>query len=165
MIGRFLNNKSKFYQRKYKKNFLLIVYLVCVFMIALLCMLLLIYNRTSEDLYYWAWRYNSPFIVVGAVALFLFFNSLRIRRIWINYIASSTFSVYLIHENIYASKYLYTHIRTSVEDMNFVTSIVYLLSLALLVFSGCIIIDIVRRLLFDMFNKIRKLSLTSLLQR
>ena len=153
MIGRYLNLKNTACQKKCKSSYLLISYFVCTFITASLGIFFLLCKGTSDYLYYWAWRYNSPFVILGAVSLFMFFNSLTIRRTWINYIAASTFSVYLIHENVHVNMLIYDYVYEFSSDMNVVALILYLVIVAIVVFIGCIIVDILRRKLFDVFIK------------
>ena len=154
MIGRYLNVKNKFIQKKYKGSYFFISYFVCTLITASLGIFFLLCKGTSDYLFYWAWRYNSPFVILGAVSLFMFFNSLTIRKKWINYIAASTFSVYLIHENMYFNILIYNHVYELSSGMNIVTLIIYLMMIALIVFGGCIFIDFIRRLLF--YSSIRR---------
>ena len=84
----------------------------------------------------------------------MFFNSLNIRKKWINSIAASTFSVYLIHENCHVNTLLYDYVREFSNGMNIVTLICILLVVALAVFVACIIIDSVRIVLFTTIKKV-----------
>ena len=154
MIGRYLNLKNTACQKICKSSYLLISYFVCTLITASLGIFFLLCKGTSDYLFYWAWRYNSPFVILGAVSLFMFFNSLTIRKKWINYIAASTFSVYLIHENMYFNILIYNHVYELSSGMNIVTLIIYLMMIALIVFGGCIFIDFIRRLLF--YSSIRR---------
>ena len=153
MIGRYLNKKNTDCQKKCKSSSLLISYFVCTLITASLGIFLLVSKGNADYLFYWAWRYNSPFVILGAVSLFMYFNSLAIRKKWINYIAASTFSVYLIHENLHANMLIYNHVHDSCLGMNIDTLILYLLMISLLVFVGCVIVDLVRRGLFAVFMK------------
>lgn len=152
MIGRYLKLKNAKKQKKYKSAYLLLVYIVCTLITALLGIFFLCYKGTSVFLFYWAWRYNSPLVIIGAVALFMFFNSFTIRKRWINYIAASTFPVYLIHENCFANEYLYDYVE-GFSKMNIVLLIICLFVLALIIFVGCIIIDFIRLFIFNLFVK------------
>ena len=154
MIGRYLNVKNTFIQKRLKKLHLLAGYLVCTFITASLGIFLLLYKGTSDYMFYWVWRYNSPFVILGAVSLFMFFNSFTFRKRWINYIATSTFSVYLIHENCHVNTLLYDYVREFSNGMNIVTLICILLVVALAVFVACIIIDSVRIVLFTTIKKV-----------
>ena len=157
MLGRYLNVKNAIFRKIFKSSYLLLAYIVCTLITALLGIFLLYYKGTSDFLYYWAWRYNSPFVIMGAVALFMYFNSFALRKRWINYIAASTFSVYLIHENYFANKFLYEFVEDFAR-MNVVPLVICLLILALVVFVGCVIIDLIRKFVFEVLTKKYKIN-------
>ena len=146
MIGRYLNFKKTTIQSyNFKRIHVLAVYLTCTLITTMTAVFLLLYKGRADYLFYWAWRYNSPFVIIGAIALFMFFISLSIKSRLINYIAASTFSVYLIHENFHVNKLLYDYVGEFTIGMNVVSIILYLLIVATSVFVGCIFIDLARR--------------------
>lgn len=151
MIGRYLNEKKQ--SIKIKRNYLIVGYLICTFITAALGVFFLIYKENADYIYIWTWRYNSPFVILGAVSLFMFFNSLSIRKKWINYIGASTFSVYLIHENLHFNVHIYDYMHEISSEMNIIVLILYLIVMALIVLVSCVLIDFVRRLLFDSLSK------------
>ena len=54
---------------------------------------------SGESLLIQVSAYTSPLCIVGALSLFLFFSKLKVGHIrWINWLAASSFSVYLLHE-------------------------------------------------------------------
>lgn len=151
MIGRYLNVRNNIFKKTIKRIYLIGTYIICTLITAFLGIFLLVYTESAEYLFYWAWRYNSPFVIVGSIALFLFFKSFKIRKKWINYIAVSTFSVYLIHENYHVKMLLYDNVGEFLYGMNIIIVILYLILFALVVFTLGIIIDFVRRYLFEDF--------------
>lgn len=153
MIGRYLNIKNTFIQKRLKNYHLFGGYLVCTFIIVSLGIFLLLYKGTADYMFYWVWRYNSPFVILGSCFLFMFFNSFTIRIKWINYIATSTFSVYLIHENLHFNVLIYNYVHEYSSDMNIAILILSLMMIAIIVFGGCIFIDLIRRLLFDSLTR------------
>lgn len=146
MIGRYLYVKNKFL--KINNIYMIGTYIICTFITASLGVLFLIYKERADYLFYWVWRYNSPFVILGAIALFLFFNSLKVCSKKVNYIAASTFSVYLIHENYHVKMILYNNVNDILSNMNIVIMMVCLVVLALFIFIGCLVIDFIRRYLF-----------------
>lgn len=51
--------------------------------------------------------YVNPFVIIQAICVFLLFEKMRFQSRWINYLAASTFSVYLIHdEDVYSRPFL-----------------------------------------------------------
>lgn len=153
MIGRYLNVKNIFIQKRLKNYHLLAGYLVCTFISASLAIFLLLYKGTADYLFYWVWRYNSPFVIVGAVSLFMFFNLLNIRKKCINTLGTSTLAVYLIHENYHVNTMLYDWFNHVIYEMNTIPTILILLALALVILLGCFAIDALRQSLFSFFFK------------
>ncbi len=87
---------------------------------------------------------NFPVSVFGAICLFLYFKDLHINNKYINYIAASTFAVYLIHCHprlicyyMDASNYIYKHFDT----------LPYILLISLFIiatFCLCVLLDQIR---------------------
>lgn len=50
--------------------------------------------------------YNSPFILIASVCLFMLFMTMNFQSKAVNFVAKSAFSVYLIHLNYYSMEYL-----------------------------------------------------------
>lgn len=98
----------------------------------------------------------SILVVAMSTLLFMKFLTIKIKpgkfSKFITYIAPSMFSVYILHENI--------HMRTMWEQfglMNFSHSFMlvpYLLLLIFLVFTICVIIDLIRRWTYKIIKKI-----------
>ena len=86
--------------------------------------------------------YMIPSVVL-AIAWFLVFANMKFYAGWINAIAASVFSVYLIHENSYLRGWIWGVVSPNYPHLNqpyghFVVKV-------LAVFAGCVLIDIVRR--------------------
>ena len=72
------------------------VYLVTGFIMVAIAALALKVGITASP-----YGYLNPLIILESIALFLFFKKLNIGSIkWINYIAASSFAVYLIHNDL-----------------------------------------------------------------
>jgi Uncharacterized protein conserved in bacteria len=96
--------------------------------------------------------YVSVPITAAAVALFLFFREVRIRNTVlkkvIGFFSPLTFGVYLISENIWFRKELYTSILHTKQFVN-TPSMAYMIPVSILaVFLGCALLDYLRSLLF-----------------
>lgn len=80
--------------------------------------------------------YNSPFLILNAIILFLIFIKMKIHSKVISRIAKCTFSIYLIHSNIYIGNIIwnlsYPH-----------TGISSCVILGLMMFTLCIFIDLI----------------------
>ena len=95
---------------------------------------------------------SSPFTILQATMVFLFFKNLKcFSNKACNLIGSASFAVYLIHENSNIRKPLYSIINGG-GYKDTVYLIPYLILCALIVFVVCIIIEIVRIYLFRVFK-------------
>lgn len=97
---------------------------------------------------------NDIWAVMSALSLFLFFEKLNVQSNFINYIAASTFSVYLIHDNFQGAYILFQQIFHITEISAKAYFPLYLIFVTISVFVICIVIDILRRLALKLINKL-----------
>ena len=64
------------------------------------------YPNFSHKIYY----YSNPLIILQAISLVLFFSKISLKSYFVNWIAISCFSIYLIHSNSYIAGPYYDHI-------------------------------------------------------
>lgn len=89
--------------------------------------------------------YNSPFVIVGSVCLFLSFVHLDIgSHRWINWMAASAFSIYLIHCNIVLLPDYILLMSSAYEKFDGILCILALFVLMLAIGAACILIDQMR---------------------
>lgn len=102
----------------------------------------------TEDLFV---SYCSPTVVAAAAGLVCFFSKIEISKCqkFISFLASSAFSVYLIHDNIHFRNLLMSGSFAFINDYNTLLLPVFVLISALIIFVVCTLIDKVRILLFD----------------
>lgn len=135
MLGRFLYCHRSIWKRITACK-ALGMYGICSIVIALLALFVLTITSDAHLTFLIAWRYNSPVVIISAVFLFVFFTKLNMKSSFINSIAASTFSVYLIHENTYfRDVYL--------EPLHKISTELSMIQLFLLVFMGAFTILIV----------------------
>lgn len=105
-------------------------------------------------------KYVSPTIIIMAVALLCLFSKIKcnpsLAKI-ISFFASSTFSVYLIHDNNYIRNHLMSKIHTFIDSYDFIYLTLFIIFMVLAVFVTCILIDKIRIVIFKIL-KIEKLS-------
>lgn len=105
-------------------------------------------------------KYVSPTIIIMAVALLCLFSKIKcnpsLAKI-ISFFASSTFSVYLIHDNNYIRNHLMSKIHTFIGSYDFIYLTLFIIFMVLAVFVACILIDKIRIVIFKIL-KIEKLS-------
>lgn len=108
-----------------------------------------------------AFRYNSIFNLISAVAVFEIFKAIKIKNnTIINTLASFTFSTYIIHENSFIRVSLY---RTIFKTVDYYESNYFILNLiitALGIFVICVVIEWIRRLIMEKYidSKIEKIN-------
>ena len=101
------------------------------------------------------YKYNSPFLILLSVLIFLCFLNIHLHSKWINYLAASSFSIYLIHEHPLFREFAYVVPFKRIKEMGmdgFVLLgivIVFAISLSLI----CMLVDKIRVLLFSYIIK------------
>ena len=102
--------------------------------------------------------YENPFIILQAISLFLYFESLTINSRFINKVASLVFGVYLIHDHIYLRNHIYNWLKIKdiiIKDTFF---IFYIFLSVLIIFIICCIIEYIRQVIFKFMHK-RKIAI------
>lgn len=103
-------------------------------------------------------QYNSVFVVLEAVLLFVAFLKIEIKgklpQKIIGFAAPLTFGVYLIHDNRFFRGFLWQNIvRTQDFPYNSLLVVPVAIGMILLVFLACLTLDFVRSLIFSLFEK------------
>ena len=102
-------------------------------------------------------EYDSPIIIIQTLVYFLLFESFSLKSKFINKVASCSFGVYLIHDNILVRRYLYKFFFIGNYSPTFIQIFVRITLATIIVFSICIIIEMFRKTLFS-YIKTRKIS-------
>ena len=98
--------------------------------------------------------YSGIFVIIQSLSYFLFFETLSLKNRFINHIATLTFGVYLIHENILVRNELYKFLKLDVDYV--ITSntvILKILFYAVIIFIICLLIEQLRIWIFKVVNK------------
>lgn len=95
-------------------------------------------------------KYNSPFLILLSLSIFIFFRSLSFESRFINYMAASSLSIYLIHEHPLMREIIYVRPFTKLMHIDmgidlFFIMVVYAISLSLC----CMLLDKVRSHIFN----------------
>lgn len=89
-------------------------------------------------------------ILFCSICLFMIFSLIKIRYIkFINYVASCTFAIYLIHDHAFIRNFLWIDLFKNAEHFSSTSIIPYSIAVVILVFVGCLFIEIIRKILFD----------------
>ena len=115
---------------------------------AILCVVVHVTSPSgiSEKVWWMAFSYNGPLLVVNALFFFLFFAKLQLRSRAILLLAQSSFAIYLIHSNLHFGRLLWQWGRT----LDACWPLKYAV-LTLLVTASCIVAD---RLLKPVYGRI-----------
>ena len=141
-IARYYNSKSTPLN---KTLIYLGIYLFCSLFIGMIAVVILHLGIAKTWILTLCFGYNSPFVILSAIAFFLFFRSLHIKNISINWFASSALAIYLLTENINIRDYLFSYAYNLDRQINngWVSSILFLF-LIVCVMIICILIDKIR---------------------
>ena len=106
-------------------------------------------------------RYSSPLVIIQTTLYCLLFECFQLKNKIINYLAKSTFGIYLIHDNSLTRSYLYNALNVSGAGM-WVKAIIKLLGYSVIILIGCFIIENIRifgsNIIKKMYNKIKEKS-------
>lgn len=130
-----------------RKPWLTYTIVICIFFV-LVTTLPLFLSRGINSL---AHSYNSIGLTFFSVLFFFCFLSLKIQKSWINYLAKSTFAIYLIHGNniVTYHRWIYNpYTEWGVRISNIHMRLIYLLVFAIVICIACVIIDQIRLFLF-----------------
>lgn len=113
---------------------------------------LILHKSLGTSIFY---GYNSPFIALSSIALFLYFEKMpeiKYRKIGaISKVATSTFGVYLIHDNPMLRPVLWGFFSVNTEG-NIFLFIFNLSVIVFVVFVCCVAIDLVRMVFFSLLG-------------
>lgn len=95
-------------------------------------------------------RINSLPVVISAIAIFYKFQSKNIQyNKWIHFISSSTFGIYLIHDNYFMREFIWKDILPSIQWYSSIYFFAYSTICIIGVFVICMLIDKIREFLFE----------------
>lgn len=107
LLASYIHMSVKIIQNKWlnmsAKHYLLI-YIILSILNSLVATIFVDKSFIIERLFF----YNSPFVILSSLSLFLFFSKLSLKKKFINWIAVSCFSIYLLHCNPFIFKFVYT---------------------------------------------------------
>lgn len=145
-------------------NLIIILSVSAVFISILLLDYLSLKNISFNHPLYFI-KERSIFIIIISISLFILFKQMKITKSeFINLLASTTFGIYLIHDNYLIRSFIWNDLLKVTQYFN--SNLIYIMSILsiLLVFFICSLIELLRRFLFKLicvslnFNK-NKLSI------
>lgn len=92
--------------------------------------------------------YNNPLVLLQSVCYFLLFSTFNIKSKLVNTISSLTIGIYLIHDNTYIRKNIYTWLGISTTPVTSIIFLVKYLLIMFMIFISCAMIEYIRQKLF-----------------
>lgn len=159
ILGYYISSYIRLYNPKFLNNqkinlFVSIVFSIC-FIIWIYLVLYFRYKVSFIDNHFdqvfsYPFALNRFPILICAIFVFSFFKNLKIRNNKIvNIITSTTFGIYLIHENLLLNKIIWHRIFKFDNFMNSKFLFLYMLIATLVTFVCCSIVDLVRQNLIE----------------
>lgn len=141
----------------------------CIILYSVPCVitgLLMNYYITSGNIDF-AWHtmhYNSPLIILASISLLLLFKNVKLKSRFINNIAKSSFSIYLIQNSAVVSTLYYGIIKKiiSIGYNDIILIVVTLAVLSIIIIMISIILDQLRLRVYNVLNNstiFRKITL------
>lgn len=102
-------------------------------------------------------NYENPLIIIQAISIFLIFEKINIKSKFINKISTLSLGVYIFHENMYLRTRIYKFLKVDNGPIYSLRFILYIFFIVFIIFIVGIVIDYLRRVIFDFISK-RKVS-------
>ena len=98
--------------------------------------------------------YSNPFIILQCIAYFEFFGTFKFKNKVVNWVASSTFGIYLIHDNPAFKMKIYKLMHVSANHIYSYKRFIWMFCAVLIIFIISLFIDKIRVLINRLFIKI-----------
>ena len=142
LLGRFMNlHFNAIKKLSVIKNILL------YFLLTLIPVLYLLFTGDNRNMF----AYSSPFVVLASMFFFLTFTKFKFHNKYINYLASSSFSIYLIHLHPSIWPYYENIMNFVYENYNGLVYTLFVIVFAVLFSICCMLIDKIRLLFWCIF--------------
>lgn len=160
IIAAYIRRYVKIEEIKYR--YIVFVYSISVIFLVLSKVFLYIvtarYSFISEFVHYeFYYRYNSFLVLLSAVSLLLMFLKIKLNngliRKTIQLVTPLTVGVYLIHDNPNIRPIIWDNIFYIGKIRRDVFLLPKVVGIILIVFCGCILIDFIRKMIFNVFER------------
>lgn len=95
--------------------------------------------------------YSNPLVIIQSCVYCLLFESINIKSKTINFIAKSTFGIYLIHDNHLIRSFIYKYLIKP-KPTTVTAGLYNLIKVSIIIFAVCFIIETIRRLITDLMR-------------
>lgn len=99
-------------------------------------------------------NYSSIFVVLASLGVLIFFSKVNFQNKIINWIGASAFSVYLIHMNVAVKPYYISVAKYLYDNNTPISWVLSVLIFTILVFLVCVLIDQIRKYLWNRISKL-----------
>lgn len=89
--------------------------------------------------------YSTPFAIIQSICFFELFKTIKIRNRLINYISSTVFGIYLLHDNIIIKNNVYRMLGLKKSVFVSFKTVPYVIFIALIIFISCCLIELIRK--------------------
>lgn len=96
------------------------------------------------------WGYNSPLVVFGSLVVFMFFKTINIHSSIINFLAQSSFAVFLLHTNYFIFPYFKKYVNVLYNDNEGYLVLIKLFVFLLFVFLISVLFDQFRKITYNL---------------
>lgn len=131
----------------YNRYYYLLFFLFSVLFMAALCLVATKYNinAVSSRMF----KYDQPLLIVASLSLIVYFSKLKFRSRIVNWIAASSFAVFLLHTNPNLCKqYFVPTVKTLYSTYNGITCITAIFMLLVVVYVLAVLADQPRKFLW-----------------
>lgn len=131
------------YIKKYKNNYKNIPITILIYLFSTIIIFVLGFFSTR------AFNYNSIFVIISSVSLFLLFKSIHIKENKIiNFLAQFSLGVYIIHTKPFIINYIFKKLLLPSNPFKCSYLIIHMIISTFLIYLGCCLIDYIRKIIF-----------------
>jgi surface polysaccharide O-acyltransferase-like enzyme len=145
VIAQYVNKYISIPKLSELRNRLILIYLLLSLVLGLLILFVVFVLKQNNAKANILWAYNNPIVLISSIIFFCVFLTFNFKSRIINWLATSTLSIYLIHENSYVRQYIYDFIRDICNLNVFSNSIalryIVIIIAALILMVSCILFD------------------------
>lgn len=121
------------------------IYLACVLIITFLAILQILHMIPSWLMFGKMYSYINPLVIIESLALFLLFTKFEFKNKAINFIAASTFAVFLLHSNPNIAKpYFAPLINNIYQSYDGIACLSIIFAILVIIFFLAVITDQIR---------------------
>lgn len=159
-IGAFLKKKNSINLSK-KKNMIIIFLNIILLELIILFFQIFIEDSVNLCIDFFLLKYNSPFILVNSILIFMLFKDKKIEnninKMILLKASKVSFGVYIIHSHYLIFNHLFTNYFQSIAELGCFAFLFTLLFIIIIIYVSCGFIELCRMKVFEnIFSKMLK---------